>query len=181
MANGTFANPQRWTKISSRLPPGLSGERRKMHNCCIAASQVTLCLSKSRIRAPTIGIPPHEKGPFSAFFLGKSSRSADPPRSKTRKNQKTTARPTLMAHKALKAHTSTQRAHRALKAHTSTQRAHRALKAHTSTQTLAMQLRTPKHPGAAMGARFAALCSQSLIRLRGKGLIIPLLRRRAGE
>src|ERR1700757_4649779 len=41
---------------------------------------------------------------------------------------------TQRAHKALKAHTSTQRAHRALKAHTSTQRAHRALKAHTSTQ-----------------------------------------------
>ena len=39
-----------------------------------------------------------------------------------------------MAHKALKAHTSTQRAQRALKAHTSTQRAQRALKAHTSTQ-----------------------------------------------
>jgi hypothetical protein len=36
-----------------------------------------------------------------------------------------TPKPTLMAHKALKAHTSTQRAHRALKAHTSTQRAHR--------------------------------------------------------
>jgi hypothetical protein len=45
-----------------------------------------------------------------------------------------TPKPTLMAHKALKAHTSTRRALKALKAHTSTQRALKALKAHTSTQ-----------------------------------------------
>jgi hypothetical protein len=71
-------------------------------------------------------------------------------------NPVTPPNPTLMAHKALKAHTSTQRAHRALKAHTSTQRAHRALKAHTSTQRAHKALKahtstrgrpTYRHPG----------------------------------
>jgi hypothetical protein len=37
-----------------------------------------------------------------------------------------------MAHRALKAHTSTHKAHRALKAHTSTHKAHKALKAHNT-------------------------------------------------
>jgi hypothetical protein len=47
---------------------------------------------------------------------------------------------TLMAHKALKAHTSTHRAHKALKAHTSTHRAHRGLKgAHATLSTAAWQ------------------------------------------
>ena len=40
----------------------------------MAASQVTLCLSKSWIRAPMIGIPPREKGPFSAFFSANHPR-----------------------------------------------------------------------------------------------------------
>jgi hypothetical protein len=63
-----------------------------------------------------------------------------------------TPKPTLMAHKALKAHTSTQRAHKALKAHTSTQRAHRALKAHTSTQRAHGRLRRTLPPKGRTGA-----------------------------
>jgi hypothetical protein len=57
-------------------------------------------------QAPMIGIPPLEKGPF-ALFPGKPSSSAASQRSKTRKPAKQPPHLTLMAHKALKAHTST--------------------------------------------------------------------------
>jgi hypothetical protein len=52
-----------------------------------------------------------------------------------------------MAHRALKAHTSTHTAHKALKAHTSTHTAHKALKAHTSTHTAhkALKAHTSTH------------------------------------
>ena len=63
-----------------------------------------------------IGIPPHEKGPFGAFFPASYPRLQPPERSKTENRQRTPPNPTLMAHKALKAHTSTHTAHKALKA-----------------------------------------------------------------
>src|SRR6202451_328539 len=64
---------------------------------------------------PAISRPPWPYGTTAA--PAPVSSSTPPP---SRKPAPTPPNPTLMAHKALKAHTSTQRAHRALKAHTST-------------------------------------------------------------